>query len=41
MNLITYADKVKLNENPNVAEINKVTAEKMSNQVKWLIDGIE
>ena len=39
MNLITYADKVTLNENPNVAEINKVTADNM-NEIKNAINNL-
>lgn len=39
MNLITYADKVRLNENPNVAEINKVTADNM-NEIKNAINNL-
>lgn len=39
MNLITYADKVTLNENPNVAEINKVTANNM-NEIKNVINNL-
>lgn len=39
MNLITYADKVTLNENPNVAEINKVTADNM-NEIKNVINNL-
>lgn len=39
MNLITYADKVALNENPNVAEINKVTADNM-NEIKNVINNV-
>ena len=39
MNLITYADKVKINENPNVAEINKVTADNM-NEIKNAINNL-
>lgn len=39
MNLITYADKVALNKNPNVAEINKVTADNM-NEIKNVINNL-
>ena len=39
MNLITYADKVALNENPNVEEINKVTANNM-NEIKNVINNL-
>ena len=39
MNLITYADKVALNENPNLAEINKVTANNM-NEIKNVINNL-
>ncbi len=39
MNLITYADKVTLNENPDVAEINKVTADNM-NEIKNVINNL-
>lgn len=39
MNLITYADKVTLNGNPNVAEINKVTANNM-NEIKNAINNL-
>lgn len=39
LNLITYADKVALNENTEVAEINKVTAGNM-NEIKDVINAI-
>lgn len=39
MNLITYADKVALNENPQIADINKVTASDM-NQIKNAINNL-
>ena len=39
MNLITYADKVALNKNPDVPEINKVTAEDM-NEIKNVINNL-
>lgn len=39
MNLITYADKVTLNKNPDVAEINKVTAANM-NEIKNVINNL-
>lgn len=37
MNLITYANKVALNKNPDVPEINKVTADNM-NEIKNVIN---
>ena len=39
MSLITYEDKVALNENPQVADINKVTADDM-NQIKNAINNL-
>lgn len=39
MSLITYADKVALNENSQVADINKVTADDM-NQIKNAINNL-
>lgn len=36
---ITYADKVALNENSSIAEINKVTAENM-NEIKTVVNGL-
>ena len=39
MSLITYADKIALNENPQVADINKVTASDM-NQIKNAINNL-
>ena len=39
MSLITYANKVALNENPQVADINKVTASDM-NQIKNAINNL-
>ena len=39
MALITYEDKVALNENPQVAEVNKVTADDM-NQIKNAINNL-
>ena len=39
MSLITYADKVALNENPQVADVNKVTADDM-NQIKNAINNL-
>lgn len=39
MSLITYEDKVALNENPQVADINKVTASDM-NQIKNAINNL-
>ena len=39
MNLITYADKVALNKNPDVPEINKVTAGDM-NEIKNVINNL-
>lgn len=39
MSLITYADKVALNENPQIADINKVTASDM-NQIKNAINNL-
>lgn len=39
MSLITYADKVALNENPQIADINKVTADDM-NQIKNAINNL-
>lgn len=39
MNLITYADKVALNENPDVPEINKVTADDL-NEIKNVINNL-
>lgn len=39
MNLITYANKVALNKNPDVPDINKVTAEDM-NEIKNVINNL-
>ena len=39
MSLITYEDKVALNENPQVADVNKVTADDM-NQIKNAINNL-
>ena len=39
MSLITYADKVALNENPQIADINKATADDM-NQIKNAINNL-
>ena len=39
MSLITYEDKVALNENPQIADINKVTASDM-NQIKNAINNL-
>ena len=39
MSLITYEDKVALNENPQVANVNKVTADDM-NQIKNAINNL-
>ena len=39
MSLITYEDKVALNENPQIADINKVTADDM-NQIKSAINNL-
>lgn len=39
MNLITYEDKVAFNENPQIADINKVTASDM-NQIKNAINNL-
>lgn len=37
MDMITYADKVALNENPEIQEINKITAENM-NEIKTVVN---
>ena len=39
MSLITYEDKVTLNENPQIANVNKVTADDM-NQIKYAINNL-
>ena len=37
MDMITYADKVALNENPEIQENNKITAENM-NEIKTVVN---
>lgn len=37
MDMITYADKVALNENSEIQEINKITAENM-NEIKTVVN---